>query len=81
MRRPQPHPLPQDRPIRNLLALLALALLVFAGVGYYKEWYTLKWLTGADGHTTIAVDLDKKKVENDLNAGKEKVVEVIQGKK
>lgn len=66
--------------MRNLLALLALAILVLAGVGYYKEWYTFKTVAAADGHKSITVDVDTQKVKDDVNSGKKEVGEFIHGK-
>lgn len=55
--------------MRNLLALVGLVVVVAAGVGYYKGWYTVT--TTPDGNTTLKID---------KNAAKKDVEEIIHGK-
>ncbi|MBX9680469.1 MAG: lactonase family protein [Gemmataceae bacterium] len=53
--------------MRNLLAMAAAGLLVFAGLGWYLDWYRLQTSTTPDGRRQIAVDLDTNKVRTDVN--------------
>jgi hypothetical protein len=61
--------------MRNLLALLGLALVLFLGVGWYMGWYKIK--TGPN----VSIDIDAKKVRHDvpnlLNEGKEKMHQLL----
>jgi hypothetical protein len=66
--------------MRNLLALVALAVIVLAGLGYYKEWYTFKAVAAPDGHKTYTVDVDAKKIQDAVNTGKKEVSDVLHGK-
>ena len=66
--------------MRNLLALLILSLIVLAGVGYYKEWYSFKAFAAPDGHKTYSVDVDTKKIQDAVNTGKKEVSDVLHGK-
>lgn len=50
--------------MRNLLALVGLAVVAFAGFGYSRGWFTL---ANSDGNLTIQVN--KAKTENDIKAG------------
>lgn len=59
--------------MRNLLALLALLILVFAGVGWYRDWYKVQ-SNGSDVHITI----NKDKVKQDVRTGEDKVHQVIE---
>jgi hypothetical protein len=52
--------------MRNTLALLAAGVLAFAGIGWYLGWYHVKTTPTADGHRTINVDVDTKKIESDV---------------
>jgi hypothetical protein len=51
--------------MRNLLALIGAAVVVFAGLGWYLGWYQLGTQPGTDGHRTINVDLNTKKIQQD----------------
>jgi hypothetical protein len=64
--------------MRNLLALFALALLVFAGVGWYLGWYKIQSSPAAEGHHQINVDVDKKKISEDLHRGEERIQKALE---
>jgi hypothetical protein len=65
--------------MRNLLALLGLLLVLFAGLGWYMGWYKIK--TGPN----VSIDIDQKKVRQDvphlLHEGKEKVQQWLESGK
>lgn len=63
--------------MRNLLALLAAALLVFAGVGWYLGWYTITSTSDGSGHQKINIDLDKDKISEDINKGRDKLRDLL----
>jgi hypothetical protein len=54
--------------MRNLLAMGAAGLLVFAGLGWYLDWYRLQTSTTPDGKRHIALDVDTNKVQTDVKA-------------
>ena len=66
--------------MKNILALLAFALLVFAGVGWYLGWYKIQSTPTADGHRQISIDLNTPKITDDLNTGKEKLRDLLTSK-
>lgn len=59
--------------MRNLLALLAVVVLAFVGVGYYRDWYKVS-AQGDDVHITI----NREKVTTDVRASEEKVHKALQ---
>src|SRR4051794_4745740 len=63
--------------MKNLLALVGLALIGFAGVGWYLDWYKFKTEATVDGHRKIDVDVNTPKISQDLKKGKEKVRDII----
>ena len=63
--------------MRNLLALAALLVIAFAVVGYYRGWYAVKQNTAPDGHQSYTVDIDGKKIRQDVNQSKQEVGEVL----
>jgi hypothetical protein len=66
--------------MRNLLALAAAALVIFAGLGWYLGWYQVKTEPAGDGHRQVTIDIDGPKIGKDLKKGEEKVHELIGNK-
>jgi hypothetical protein len=66
--------------MRNLLALLGAALVAFLGLGWYLNWYqiTPKPAT-ASGHRSIEIDINSKKIGQDMEAGTEKLHDLFDG--
>jgi hypothetical protein len=71
--------------MRNLLSLLGFALVVFLAVGWYLDWYSFSSKPSDNGHLSFEVDVNKKKIGDDVQhgveVGKQKVGEVIEGVK
>jgi len=63
--------------VKNLLALLGLAIVLFAGLGWYLGWYHISVTPSADGHKKIEFDVDTKKVTGDVSTGVEKGKEFV----
>jgi len=64
--------------MRNLLALLAAAVLVFAGVGWYLNWFKVQSVSEAFGHRSVNIDIDSHKISDDLHKGEAKVQQAIE---
>ncbi len=64
--------------MKNLLAFLAAAVLVFVGVGWYLDWFHIRPAPAATGHQTYSIDLDTNKIQADVQQGGEKVVDAIE---
>ena len=63
--------------MKNILALVGLVIVLFAGLGWYLGWYKVATEPAADGHRKINVDLDTKKITTDIKTGTQKVGDVI----
>ena len=68
--------------MKSLCAFVGGALLTFLGLGWYFNWYTIAKTPGKEpGHTSISIDLNGKKINDDTSkAGKavsEKIHNVI----
>lgn len=63
--------------MRNLLALIGLAVVVVAVVGWYRNWYTVENSPGQGGHPSLSIDFDREKIEGDLHKGGEKLHQAI----
>jgi hypothetical protein len=67
--------------MRNLLALLAAALLAFVGVGWYLGWYKIERTTAPAGKTAYNVEVDTSKISTDVHRGGEKIQEALDSNK
>jgi len=65
--------------MRNLLAFVGAAVLTFAGTGWYLGWYKLQPAPGlTDGHQSVTIDIDGRKVSSDLHKGEQKVEQALE---
>jgi hypothetical protein len=67
--------------MRNMLALVGLAVVVFAGVGYVRGWYTFSFAAGSDGKTDFNMKVDTKRLEADAADGASKIGQAIENLK
>ena len=51
--------------MRNILALVGLVVVGFAGVGWYMNWYTLKVDRGTQGELQVQTKVNTKQVAED----------------
>lgn len=56
--------------MRNLLALIGLAVVTFAGIGWYRGWYEVQKDRGTG---QVEIDIDGKKIGEDLHRGSQHV--------
>jgi hypothetical protein len=59
--------------MRNLLALLAAAVLAFAGVGWYLGWYQVNSQPSLSGHQKVDIDINSTKIIADVKKGRQVV--------
>ena len=52
--------------MRNLLAFLSALTLTFFGLGWYLGWYKIQTSIPQDGHQSINVDVNNKKIKEDI---------------
>jgi hypothetical protein len=64
--------------MRNLLALAATALIVFAAVGWYLGWYSVSSITEPDGHKDIHINLNNPKIAVDVKKAEEELAKKLQ---
>jgi hypothetical protein len=63
--------------MRNLFALLGLLVVAFLVVGYYRGWYDLSSSPAGPGHTGVHIDVNTKKIGDDVERGGKAVGEKI----
>lgn len=52
--------------MRNILALLALLVLVVGGMGWYLNWFSIQSTPGAGGKRQVNIEIDTQKISADL---------------
>src|SRR5689334_2132715 len=57
--------------MRNMLAFLAALVIALIGIGWYLDWFRFTVTPGSDGHRTVTIDVNTKKVSNDVKKGEE----------
>jgi hypothetical protein len=67
--------------MRNLLALLAAVLLLVAGLGWYLDWFKVKAQPAEAGHHNVSIDIDKKKISQDIQKGEERLHQMLENGK
>lgn len=63
--------------MKNLLALAAFAVLLFAAIGWYLGWYRIRTTPTQEGHHQITIDLNSPKIGEDLQKGKDKLSKLL----
>jgi hypothetical protein len=62
----------RHRVMRNLLALLGLALVIFLALGWYLDWYSF-----SSKPDSIEIGVNKKKIVDDAEAVKKKATDAV----
>src|SRR5262245_21061125 len=65
--------------MRNILALVGLAVVTFVAVGWYLDWYKVSTVPGASGHREVTIATKGPKINGDLGKGGAKRGGVLQG--
>jgi len=63
--------------MRNLLALLAAAVLVVGGLGWYLNWFKVQSVTEPLGHRSVNIDINGTKIKQDIHEGETKVQDAL----
>jgi tRNA A37 N6-isopentenylltransferase MiaA len=63
--------------MRNILALLATLVIMIGGTGWYLGWFSVQSTAGAAGKRQVNIEVDSRKISEDLQKGTEKIQQVI----
>ncbi len=64
--------------MRSLLTLLGAAVVTFAVVGYFLGWYQIHTTPGPDGHRRVDIDINGKKIKQDVQNGEQRILNAVQ---
>jgi hypothetical protein len=65
--------------MKNLLAFVGGAVVTFAALGWYLDWYKIQSQTGPAGHRKLNIDFDSAKFTDDVQKGVQKGEQKLQG--
>jgi hypothetical protein len=63
--------------MRNLLALIGFAVVGFAGLGWYLNWFSIKSNPAPVGQKSYNIDINTTKISEDLHKGTTRVQELL----
>ena len=63
--------------MRNILAFLAAMVLMIGGTGWYLGWFSVQSTAGSAGKRQVNIEVDSRKISEDLQKGTEKIQQVI----
>jgi hypothetical protein len=64
--------------IKNLFALIGLAVVVFVGAGWYLGWYKVAEQSDGQGHPQVKIQVNASQVTSDLHKAEQKVLEDLE---
>ena len=65
--------------MRNILAIVGAAVVLFVGLGWYLDWYKVSAKPSTDGRTSVQVDINGKKIIKDGRNAAEQTGEFLKG--
>jgi hypothetical protein len=67
--------------MRNMLAFMALMVLVVGGAGWYLDWFKVRSQPAqAPGQRSLSIDINTNKIGTDLHKGEQKLQEILDNK-
>lgn len=66
--------------MRNLLAFLGAVIVTVVGVGWYLDWFKVHRGTVGESKSSYNIELNTKKIDEDLHKGTAKVHDVVDRK-
>jgi hypothetical protein len=64
--------------MRNFLAFIGAAVVVFVGFGWYLGWYQVTTQTAGPGQSRLQVDINREKISQDIKRGAAGVQEALE---
>jgi hypothetical protein len=64
--------------MKNLVFILFLGACAFTIFGYFLGWYKISDFGSDNGHRRVQIDLDSKKIKEDLQKGQSRLNDALQ---
>lgn len=65
--------------MKNFIVLLVVLLLVVAGIGFYRGWFTTATST-TDHKTNVNLSVDREKIQDDMDSLKKRTSSALESK-
>jgi hypothetical protein len=59
--------------MKNIITMAATGLVIFAGLGWYLDWYKVASRTTPDGNKHFDIEVNTKRIESDIEKGRNQV--------
>ena len=66
--------------LKNLLSMIVAGILIFAGLGYYLDWYKIQRTPGPDGQQNITIGVNTNEIKKDFAIVRDRAGQIINGK-
>src|SRR5258708_876313 len=66
--------------LKSLFSMVVMGLLIFAGLGYYLDWYKIQRTPGPDGTQNITIGVNTNEIKKDFAIVRDRAGQIINGK-
>jgi hypothetical protein len=66
--------------LKNLVSMIVAGILIFAGLGYYLDWYKIQATPGPNGTQNITLNVNKNEIKKDIAIVRDRAGQIINGK-
>ena len=66
--------------LKNLVSMIVAGILIFAGLGYYLDWYKIQATAGPNGTENITLNVNKNEIKKDFAIVRDRAGQIINGK-
>jgi hypothetical protein len=66
--------------LKNLFSMVVAGILIFAGLGYYLDWYKIRETPGPNGQQNITIGVNTNEIKKDFAIVRDRAGQIINGK-
>jgi hypothetical protein len=63
--------------LKNLLSMIAAGVLIFAGLGYYLDWYKIQATPGPNGSENVTLNVNRNEIKKDIAIVRDRAGQLI----
>jgi len=67
----------KEKPMRNLLAFIAVIVISFGSACYYRGWCSIEALPADPGHSAFRVEIDRLRIARDVMDGARAIQRIL----
>jgi hypothetical protein len=66
--------------LKNILWMLTVGVVIFAGLGYYLDWYKIQATPGPNGTENIVIGVNTNEIKKDFAVVRDRAGQIINGR-